>query len=553
MKKEIRNKNTLTGIYEFFKDERYKILLLSAISVVVSLLGIGRARCYQIIIDSITEDAATEKSKLVLYSGFFCIIVLASVILYQIFKYINRVVVTNTYNRIRKNCLKALINTEYKAFSQYHTGDIMSRMFSDAKIVAENTADLIPTVSELSVTLLGSAVFLFFISRRFCIILITAGMFFSAFAVSARRSLKKLHNDMQTADGAVRTLYQEQLGGMLMIKVFGAEKNALSSIEKKQSEYRKKTLKKQVASSFLNFGYSVACNGMLLCTFFYAVYGIRKGFLTYGSLTAMLQLAANLQASVTGLGAVLPKLYSAASSAERIEKITSLSSESMGETRLKEVKSISLENVSFSYGRSKVLSNVNLSVTKGETVAIQGASGIGKSTLLMLILGIYKPDDGRVLISDDNDGETPCPANRKYFSFTPQGNGLFSGTIRENILLANDTADEEKISNALKISCSEEFVKALPEGIDTYIGENGFGLSEGQQQRIAIARAVLSDAEVLLFDEATSALDEATEQKLIENLRTVNKTVIIITHRRSPLSICSSAYILSENGIEKVK
>lgn len=552
MKKEARDKKTLKWIYEISEGERYKILLLSVISVVVSLLGIGRARCYQIVIDSIA-DAGTEKSKLVLYSAFFCIIVFAAIVLYQIYKYINRIVVTNTYNLIRKNCLKALINAEYKAFSQYHSGDIMNRMFSDAKIVAENTADLIPSVSELSVTLLGSAIFLFFISSRFCIILIAAGIVFSLFAVAARRSLKKLHNDMQAADGEVRTLYQEQLGGMLMIKVFGAEKKALSSIEKKQSDYREKTLKKQIASSFLNFGYSVICNGMLLCTFFYAVYGIRNGFLTYGSLTAMLQLAANIQASVTGLGAILPKLYSAISSAERIEKITSISSESVGETKLKGVEGISLENVSFSYGRSGVLDNVNLSVKKGEAVAIQGASGVGKSTLLMLILGIYKPNGGRVLISDGKLEEEACRATGKFFSFTPQGNGLFSGTIRENILMANDNADEEQISNALKISCSDEFIKALPEGTETYIGEKGFGLSEGQQQRIAIARAVLSDAEVLLFDEATSALDEATEQRLIENLRTVNKTVIIITHRKSPLSICSSAYILSESGIEKVK
>ena len=192
-------------------------------------------------------------------------------------------------------------------------------------------------------------------------------------------------------------------------------------------------------------------------------------------------------------------------------------------------------------------------MSKGETVAIQGASGIGKSTLLYLLLGIYKCDSGEITISDGEKTEKAGKGTRRFFAFTPQGNGLFSGTIAENIIFARENVTDEEMNNALKISCADEFISALPDGVDTYLGENGAGLSEGQQQRIAIARALLSGAEVLLLDEATSALDEATEKRFIENLRTVGKTAILITHRKSPLSIASSSYIIKENGIEKVK
>lgn len=536
-------------VFKNLKGEGGKIFVLSLLSVVVSLLCIARAKCYQVIIDAIGKAG----SPIVLYSCLFALLVVVTVILCQIYRFFRERTVTDMYNRIRRKVMNAALGAEYGVISGFHTGDILNRMFSDAKIVSESTADIIPSLFELSVTLLGSAVFLFFISRPFCLILVASGILMSLVAVLARKVLKRLHKEVQESDGAVRSLFQEQLSGLLMIKVFGAEARSLSSIDKKQKNYFDKNMKKQIASCVLNFGYTMACNAVLLFTFFYAVYGIKEGFLTYGTLTAMMQLANNIQSSVTGLGALLPKIYSAAASGERVNEITDISKESEEKTELNEVSKIDFNNISFSYGRNDVLKNIGFSVSKGETVAIQGASGIGKSTLLYLLLGIYKCDSGEITISDGEKTEKAGKGTRRFFAFTPQGNGLFSGTIAENIIFARENVTDEEMKNALKISCADEFISALPDGVDTYLGENGAGLSEGQQQRIAIARALLSGAEVLLLDEATSALDEATEKRFIENLRTVGKTAILITHRKSPLSIASSSYIIKENGIEKVK
>lgn len=536
-------------VFKNLKGEGGKIFVLSLLSVVVSLLCIARAKCYQVIIDAIGK----ADSPIVLYSCLFALLVVVTVILCQIYRFFRERTVTDMYNRIRRKVMNAALGVEYGVISGFHTGDILNRMFSDAKIVSESTADIIPSLFELSVTLLGSAVFLFFISRPFCLILVASGILMSLVAVLARKVLKRLHKEVQESDGAVRSLFQEQLSGLLMIKVFGAEARSLSSIDKKQKNYFDKNMKKQIASCVLNFGYTMACNAVLLFTFFYAVYGIKEGFLTYGTLTAMMQLANNIQSSVTGLGALLPKIYSAAASGERVNEITDISKEREEKTELNEVSKIDFNNISFSYGRNDVLKNIGFSVSKGETVAIQGASGIGKSTLLYLLLGIYKCDSGEITISDGEKTEKAGKGTRRFFAFTPQGNGLFSGTIAENIIFARENVTDDEMKNALKISCADEFISALPDGVDTYLGENGAGLSEGQQQRIAIARALLSGAEVLLLDEATSALDEATEKRFIENLRTVGKTAILITHRKSPLSIASSSYIIKENGIEKVK
>ena len=536
-------------VFKNLKGEGGKIFVLSLLSVVVSLLCIARAKCYQVIIDAIGK----ADSPIVLYSCLFALLVVVTVILCQIYRFFRERTVTDMYNRIRRKVMNAALGAEYGVISGFHTGDILNRMFSDAKIVSESTADIIPSLFELSVTLLGSAIFLFFISRPFCLILVASGILMSLVAVLARKVLKRLHKEVQESDGAVRSLFQEQLSGLLMIKVFGAEARSLSSIDKKQKNYFDKNMKKQIASCVLNFGYTMACNAVLLFTFFYAVYGIKEGFLTYGTLTAMMQLANNIQNSVTGLGALLPKIYSAAASGERVNEITDISKEREEKTELNEVSKIDFNNISFSYGRNDVLRNIGFSVSKGETVAIQGASGIGKSTLLYLLLGIYKCDSVEITISDGEKTEKAGKGTRRFFAFTPQGNGLFSGTIAENIIFARENVTDEEMKNALKISCADEFISALPDGVDTYLGENGAGLSEGQQQRIAIARALLSGAEVLLLDEATSALDEATEKRFIENLRTVGKTAILITHRKSPLSIASSSYIIKENGIEKVK
>ncbi len=552
MKFLMSDKSKLLLLFRTECNEKGKIAVLSVISAVVSLLSVIRARFYELIINSVAPGVSFD-------TGFFAtaaafgVTVIAALLLYQAFRYISEGAVTDMYNRLRRTAMAHLIRAEYGEINRFHSGDILTRMFSDARIVSENTVTVLPNLIELLILLVGSAVYLFFISRPFCIILVIFGIIMMLSAVALRKRLKRLHSRAQAAEGEVRSLYQEQLSGMLMIKVFGAEKKVLADTDKKQCTYREKYMKKQLASCLMNFYYLIGCNGVLVLTFFYAVYGIKEGFLTYGALTAMLQLAGNIQESVAGLGGILPKLYSAAASAERIYEITALPEEEVTGQALTDVKEINFCDVSFSYGEKQVLKNVDINIKSGESVAIQGASGIGKSTLVLLLLGIYYPSGGKIVISDGTVSMNAGVDTRNLFSYTPQGNGLFSGTVAENVAFSKSDASEDEIISALKAACAYDFVCTMPDGIHTQLGEHGTGLSEGQCQRIAIARAILSPSSVLIFDEATSALDEETESRLISNLKAMGKTSVFITHRKSPLSICSAAYVITEDGIKKEK
>ncbi|MBR2505124.1 MAG: ABC transporter ATP-binding protein [Elusimicrobiaceae bacterium] len=272
---------------------------------------------------------------------------------------------------------------------------------------------------------------------------------------------------------------------------------------------------------------------------------INDPLFTYGALSAILQLVNNVQVPFASLSNILPKYYSMLASAERIIEIEEIEEELTTcdfdrEGVYSSMRGILIDNVDFTYDRDKVLSGASVYINKGDFVAITGSSGVGKSTLVKLMLGVYPVENGTVAI-DGQDCEIPLDANtRALFSYVPQGNMLFSGSLKDNVTFIRSDATEEEIRFALKVSCADGFVDELPKGLDTEVGENGVGLSEGQIQRIAIARAILTKAPVILLDEATSALDEQTEAKVLDNLRSLDGiTLIIVSHKKAALGICN--------------
>ena len=283
----------------------------------------------------------------------------------------------------------------------------------------------------------------------------------------------------------------------------------------------------------------------------YGALSISYGKMDYGTLTAMLQLTSQIQLPVAKLSGVLPAYYSMTASAERLIEITEIE----GDKGEKIVKSgddfvkIAAENVDFSYGKENVLEGVSFNINKGDFVVIKGISGIGKSTLMHLLLGVYKQNGGEMYYNFN--GEKIEPSKLKdFFAYVPQGNMLFSGTIEENVKFANVSATDEQVENALKISCSSEFVNDLPLGIKTVVGEGGFGLSEGQIQRIAIARALVSSAPVVFLDEATSALDKDAEEKVLEGIKnSTGKTVIFITHKDYGVKLADKVFEIKNKKV----
>jgi ATP-binding cassette subfamily B protein len=310
-------------------------------------------------------------------------------------------------------------------------------------------------------------------------------------------------------------------------------------------------------------------NGMYLFGLGYCGYGILLGNISYGTLTAILQLISQIQSPFANITGYLPKFYAMTASAERLMEVENFADdcpngviceEKIHNFYANDFSAILFENAVFSYRNKEnltVMQNVNLQINKGEYVAFTGHSGCGKSTLLKLLMCLYPLDSGeRYLCKNDGSLENLKSEWHRLFAYVPQGNQLMSGTIREVIAFADKKKmqDNKKLNRALKIACADEFVSELENGLDTVLGERGQGLSEGQMQRIAVARAIFSDNPILLLDESTSALDEQTEKNLLENLRNMtDKTVLIVTHRPAALNICDKIIKMTENGIEVVK
>ena len=329
-------------------------------------------------------------------------------------------------------------------------------------------------------------------------------------------------------------------------------------------------------SNICNIGFGTAMNGMYLFGAVYCGYGILTDAITFGTLTAITQLISQIQSPFANITGYLPKFYAMTASAERLMEIEQFEDEGAQPLPLDEVKvyyaerlkSIGLKNARFTYfpnvesvgALSKddqpiVLNDISIEIQKGEYVAFTGHSGCGKSTVLKLLMSIYRLDGGERYVTDINGRSEELNSKwHRLFAYVPQGNQLMSGTIREVVSFADKrhSDNDKKISKALKIACADEFVNELENGIDTLLGERGTGLSEGQMQRIAIARALFSECPILLLDEATSALDEVTERKVLENLRSMtDKTVVIVTHRPAALDICDRILRFTESGIEE--
>lgn len=291
----------------------------------------------------------------------------------------------------------------------------------------------------------------------------------------------------------------------------------------------------------------------------WSVYRLSLGLITFGTVTAVLGLVNQLQSPFRDIASIMPQYYMVLASASRLVEFELLEDEGSApvihQKNLESFKRIAVSNVDFSYNDVPVLQNVSVCVERGEFVALCGNSGAGKSTLTRLLLAVIKPDSGMVGVElADGDVVDLTSVSRKLFSYVPQGNMILSGTIRDNITFADYHPDEQRVLQAVKLAQLEEVIERLPDGLDSKIGEHGHGLSEGQIQRIAIARALYHDAPVLLLDEATSALDVDTENKLLTALRNLtDKTCIIISHRREVMEACDKTYILQNGTLDVLK
>jgi ATP-binding cassette subfamily B protein len=459
-------------------------------------------------------------------------------------------------NSFKRRLFRNLLYKDYARVSAYHSGEWMTRMTSDTNVVAGGVAHILPGLSGTVIRMISAVVMLFRYVPQLTGWVLCGGVVIILFTWVLRKMVKKLHRQVQMSDSRFRIFMTERLSSMMVIRAFEKEEVSLQQGQERMADHKKARMRKTRVMGLFHNGFSLMVNCVYVAGAIYCARGIYTGIMDYGTFTAVIQLISQVQSPIGNISGYFTQYSTMLASAERLMEVECFSEErataaveDIPRFYREEFESIGLTDAAFTYApvsveageeeRRRVLRGLNLEIPKGQYVAFCGPSGCGKSTVLKLLMCMYELDEGKGFIRS-RKGEYPLSGSwRGLFSYVPQGNQLMSGTIREVVTFGegSHSLQDEKIYQALDIACAE-FVRELPEGLNTTLGERGAGLSEGQMQRIAIARAVFSNRPVMLLDEATSALDELTETRLLQNLKAMtNKTVIIVTHRPAALEI----------------
>ena len=451
----------------------------------------------------------------------------------------------NIQNNLRARLFYSLISSRWSGRERFGTGDAVNRLEEDIRVVSELVSSHIPAVVVTFAQLAAASTFLLFISPNLLwalVGLMIAGIIASRLSF---RKLRSLSTAIRTKDGEIQQHIQEHLQNRVVaLTIIGIER-VMATLNTLHSALRTNTIKRLNFHSLNSALLSLSFMGGYAAAFLWGVYGIKSGAVTFGMMTAFLQLVSQIQMPLSELARKIPAFIHALSSIERLAELENLDPEENAPLcRLEAPAGILFKDVTFSYpdSHSGVLFNsFSHNFLPGTMTVVAGATGIGKSTLVRLMLGLLKPQSGSILIyGSSSNSHCASKATRCNFKYVPQGNTLLSGTILDNLLMADPKADRERIDAALHIAAAD-FVHSLPEGLQTICGESGSGLSEGQCQRIAIARALLQSGSVLLMDESTSSLDPATESLVLQNLRTLsNHTIIFISHREAVMKSADS-------------
>lgn len=573
-----KHRNTaLEWIWKVSGKKKINIVFLLFVQAVLGVSGV----CFAYLLRGMIDCAVAGES----YGfGFFAVLLVGLTIMQLVFRAVLRYLVEETKSSM-ENCFKerlfsTLLKRNFASVAAVHTGEWMNRLTSDVVVVADGVSTILPDVTGMLMQMAGALVLILVLIPGAAWILIPGGICMIFLTYGFRKVLKKLHKQIQEADGALRVFMQERLGSLLVIRSFAREQHVMEEAVQKMEGHKAARMKRNRFSNACNVGFGTMMRGSYVLGALYCGYGIMRGTLSYGTFTAVLQLIGQIQSPFANITGYLPKFYAMLASAERLMEAETFADDSAQEImELEEIRgfyekdfrAMGLKDAAFSYlppvsgGSSEaidshrktkmpiVLRGANLEIRRGDYVAFCGLSGSGKSTLLKLLMCLYPLDEGiRYVKTKTGDEVLLTRQYQRLFAYVPQGNHLMSGTIREIVAFSDKgrMQEEDALWRALEIACAADFVRELKDGVDTLLGERGMGLSEGQMQRISIARAIFSDNPVLMLDEATSALDEETESLLIKNLRSMtDKTVLIVTHRPAALAICDRQVVMSEDGI----
>ena len=538
----------------------FGLTLLSTLSVIFSL---AFAYMVRYLVNSADER---NKKALLIFSACLLGLVVLRILFKTLDVFFAEKLRAKMFCGIRTRLYSKILRSNYGTIHEnYHTGDLINRLTSDVQEVAIDTVGFVPTLTGMLVQCLGAIVALLTLNWKFTLLYVVCGIVFGGLAALFRNKLKLRHKEVMQSDGEVRAYMQEGLGSVLTVKAYGVEVRSEQKMNALSDVYYEKRMKRNVLRALMNALFALLSNsGLVLAVVLCSITIYRSPQADYGSMLSIILLLMQMQQPLTGFSSIIPVYYTRLASGERLAELDEVPTDADVETAKDDLyetmQAISFENVSFSYGREGIFNNANVRIHKGEIVCLTGPSGAGKSTIFRLLLSVYQPSSGKVSLCGDFNGENAIeisPAHRNLFAYVPQGNFLFSGTIYENLTFfapeTEPTQLEKDIETALKVACAE-FVYDLPQGLQTPLLEKGAGLSEGQLQRLAVARAILSQRPILLLDEATSALDGETEKRLLENIKALQgKTCLIVTHRHAALQFADKVLHVDGGTIELIQ
>ena len=546
-------------IFCYVKKYWVALVLYTVLGLIAIAMSLGVSVAGKYLIDAVVNKS---NDTIVMYG----VIAIGLAVFQHVFQalssYVTSYVSSKISNEIREDIYAHIVSAQWEEISKFHSGDILNRLEVDVQAVSSSVINFIPSVITRGVQFLGALIIVLYYDSTMAIIALMSAplLFFSSkFLVKTIRKYSKLSREL---NGKVLSYSEESVQNLLTIKAFDLTKEYIKNFRKVLDKYRetkltydKFSIAMTLCLSLVGLVISYGCYG-------WGVYRLWQGMITFGTMTLFIQLSGQLTSSFGSLAALVPSVVSTATSAGRVMEITELSKELDKErekaeafyTKAKEKGvSIVFDNVSFKYknGENFVINNASFKINAGETVALIGPSGEGKTTILKLLLGIMPVTSGEIYFqSSDGEKITVSDSTRRFCSYVPQGINIFSGTIRENLVAVKKDATDDELCAVVKSAVLDNMISKLPEGLGTYINEQGGNFSQGQLQRIAIARALLKDSMILLMDETTSALDPNTEKQVLENIMVSNpaKICLITTHRESMLKYCDRVFVVEQNG-----
>ena len=530
----MKKKDEFTWLASRIKKRIPALVFMTLSNVGTSFMGVMFALGTKNVINSAVSGSREQ----LLESAFIqFLIILTWLVLATLYRYLHARLAAVLDRDWKTDLGTDIIYSDYSRISAYHTGELLNRMNNDVRIVNDGLLATLPGFAAMVTKLIAVVVVLLSLEPVFTLILAVLGLVLIALTGIARTYLKEMNKAVSTSEGKVSGFFQEVFEKLIIVQSMNVEDEIISRGDKLMEERYGLQRKRFAVSVTANTGVSALSLISGFAALLWCAFRLGAGTMSFGELTAVTQLVSQLQSPFVNLSGILPKYIAMSAACERLMELednckVEESGEEEKEVSYESLKNIKGEHIHFSYGRDKVLEDFSFTIPKNSFTVVTGPSGIGKSTVLKLLLGIFRNDQGRIFFETEEEDIPVTRTTRKLFAYVPQGNLLFSGTLKENLLLTNPDADEQEIEEAVNLSCMSDYVSQLPDGLETVIGENARGLSEGQAQRLSIGRAILSGAPVILLDEATSALDADTERRVLENLKHIEgKTCVAVTHR----------------------